>query len=102
MKISLSLPDFLGRYYGFQIVIKFDQKMFLVDLEYNSVCNHTGCEILNLGKNWEARIKQRLLGRQRDTLAIWVNDKDLLSKIFEWGIVTNRRLHTRHLMLAPT
>ena len=57
MVISLSLPDFLGRYYGFQIVIKFDQKIFLVDFEYNSVCYHTGCEILNLGKNWEARIK---------------------------------------------
>jgi hypothetical protein len=54
MENSLSLPDFLGRYYGFQIVIKFDQKMFLEDLEYNSVCNHTGCEILNLRQNWEA------------------------------------------------
>ena len=65
--------------------------MFFVDLEYNSVCSHTGCEVLNLGKDWKARIKQRFLGRQRDTLAIWVNDKDLSSKIFEWGIVTNRR-----------
>ena len=102
MGIPLSLPDFLGRYYGFQIVIKFDQKIFLVDLEYNSVCNHTRCEILDLRKNWEARTKQRLLCRQRDTLAIWVNDKDLSSVIFEWDIVTNRRLHTRHLMLAPT
>lgn len=64
MEISLCLLDFLGRYYGFQIVIKFDQKIFLVDLEHNSVCNHTRCEILNLGKNWEARIKQRLLCRQ--------------------------------------
>ena len=80
MEISLNVPDFLGRYYSFQIVIKFDQKIFLVDLEYNSVCNHTRCEILYLGKNWEARIKQRLLSRQRDTLATWVNDKDLPSK----------------------
>ena len=80
-EIPLRLPDFLGRYYGFQIVIKLDQKIFFVDLEYNSVCNHTRCEILDLGKNGKARIKQRLLSRQRDTLAIWVNDKDLSSKI---------------------
>ena len=58
METSLSLPNFLGRYYGFQIVIKFDQKdVSLVDLECNKVCNHTRCEILNLGKNQEARIK---------------------------------------------
>ena len=77
MEKSLSLPNFLCRYYSFQIVIEFNQKMLLVDLEYNSVCNHAGGEVLNLGKNWEARINQRLLCRQRDTLAVRVNNKDL-------------------------